>query len=162
MHDGGWRWRKDKAPPPLLARNFLSKCFRLRGLLVSRVTMARIVPRLHPETRQRGASQNYSPFPWSTTRFCRLSPESRESLHDFLKRGVAGWKREYGFPVSKKLRLAIYVAKSLFVHATVRVIKFIPSILILKGNFYSFENIYCVIFFFLARVCRVFQNKAIF
>lgn len=110
--------------------------------------MARIVPRLHPETRQRGASQNYSPFPWSTTRFCRLSPESRESLHDFLKRGVAGWKREYGFPVSKKLRLAIYVAKSLFVHATVRVIKFIPSILILKGNFYSFENIYCVIFFF--------------
>lgn len=49
--------------------------------------MARIVPRLHPETRQRGASQNYSPFPWSTTRFCRLSPESRESLHDFLKRG---------------------------------------------------------------------------
>lgn len=118
MHDGGWRWRKDKAPPPLLARNFLSKCFRLRGLLVSRVTMARIVSRLHPETRQRGASQNYSPFPWSTTRFCRLLP--RKSNRFTISWNGGGWKREYGFPVSKKIVLSRFTfAKSLFVHATV-------------------------------------------
>lgn len=158
MHDGGWRWRKDKAPPPLLARNFLSKCFRLRGLLVSRVTMARIVSQLHPETRQRGASQNYSPFPWSTTRFCRLLPPKVESLHDFLKR----WRVETRVWISrfeKNCVISVYI-REIVVCTRNRVIKFIRSILILKGNFYSFENIYCI--FFLAGVCRVFQNKAIF
>lgn len=90
--------------------------------------------------------------------FLSPSPPKVESLHDFLKR----WRVETRVWISrfeKNCVISVYI-REIVVCTRNRVIKFIRSILILKGNFYSFENIYCI--FFLAGVCRVFQNKAIF
>lgn len=84
-----------------------------------------------------------------------FSPESR-IVAPFLETCIVE-TRLWISRFDKNCAISVYV-----VYTRNRMIKFIRSILILKdSNFYSLENIYRVIFF-LAGVCCVFQNKAIF
>lgn len=59
-----------------------------------------------------------------------------------------GGNESMDFPFRKNCVISLFTLRNRCLYTQPCVIKFIPSILILKGNFYSFENIYCVIFFF--------------